>query len=112
MAFVRKKRVGGHEYYQLVESRWVEGKPRQRVLVHLGRYPTVETALKKWPKAIERLARFAQNKREEGERLYQDPTSLARRRATLETAEKAERRASALEANLKKLHDLRDRGSV
>jgi hypothetical protein len=46
MTFVRKKRVGGYEYYQFVESRWVEGKPHQRVLVRLGRYPTVEDALK------------------------------------------------------------------
>jgi hypothetical protein len=38
MAFVRKKRVGPYEYYQLVENRWMEGQPRQRVLVHLGRY--------------------------------------------------------------------------
>src|SRR5829696_8925005 len=108
MAFVRKKRVGGYEYYQLVENSWVEGKPRQRVLVHLGRYSTPEAALKEWPKAIERLSRFAQSKREEAERLSEKPSSRRSRDAS-ERAEKAQLRASALEANLKKLHDLRDR---
>lgn len=55
-AFVRKKRSRGGEYYQLVESYRVEGKPRQRVLVHLGSYPTVDDALREWPKEIENLA--------------------------------------------------------
>ena len=50
MAYVRKKRVDGGEYYQLVESRRVDGKPRQKVLVHLGHHPTVNDALKQWPR--------------------------------------------------------------
>ncbi len=112
MAFVRKKRVGGYEYYQLVENRWVEGKPRQRVLLHLGSYPTIEAALKQWPKAIERLERFAQSKREEAERLSKDPASRARSQAALQRAQKAQRRANTLAANLKKLHDLKDRSVV
>ena len=33
MAFVRKKRVHNYEYYELVENRWTNGQPRQRVLV-------------------------------------------------------------------------------
>jgi hypothetical protein len=73
MAFVRKKRVGGHECYQLVENPWVEGKRRQRVLVHLGRYPTLLAVLNEWPKAVECLGRFAHSKGEEGELLYEDP---------------------------------------
>ena len=113
MAFVRKKRLGGYEYYQLVENRWLEGKPRQRVLLHLGSYPTIEAALKQWPKAIERLERFAQSKREEADRLSKDPASTrARRQAALQRAQKAQRRASTLAANLKKLHDLKDRSVV
>jgi hypothetical protein len=28
VAYVRIKRVDHYEYYQLVENRWVEGKPR------------------------------------------------------------------------------------
>ena len=113
MAFVRKKRLGGYEYYQLVENRWIDGKPRQRVLLHLGRYSDIEGALKEWPGAIERLGRFAQREREKAERLSEDPGSTrARSWAARDRATKAERRASALAANLKKLHDLKDQGVV
>src|SRR5829696_1425926 len=45
MAFVRKKRVNGHEYYQVVENYRENGKVRQRMLEHLGKYPTVEEAI-------------------------------------------------------------------
>ena len=46
MTFVRKKRVNGYEYYQLVESYRENGKVRQRTLAHLGEYLTVEEPLK------------------------------------------------------------------
>ena len=62
MAFVRIKRVDGGEYYQLVESRRVDGKPRQKVLMHLGQYATVDEALKKWPRQIKRLQRHGNEK--------------------------------------------------
>ena len=112
MAFVRKKRLGGYEYYQLVENRWIDGKSRQRVLLHLGRYSDIEVALKEWPGAIERLGRFAQREREKAERLSEDPGFSARSRAARDRATKAERRAGALAANLKKLHDLKGQGVV
>src|ERR687885_2944311 len=114
MAFVRKKRVHNYEYYQLVENRWIDGQPRQRVLVHLGRYPTAEAALQQWPGAVRRLRRFAQNWQQEANQLSKDPSSYskARAQAILEAVQKAERRASALAANLKRLHDLRDQGKV
>ena len=113
MAFVRKKRVGPYEYYQLVENRWRDGQPRQRVLVHLGRYPIAEAALEQWPGAVQRLRRFAQKWRQKANRLAKDPfSSKARAQAILETAQKAERRANALAANLKKLHALRDQGKA
>ena len=38
------------EHYQSVESRRVDGEPRQKVLVHLGEHPTVDDALKKRPR--------------------------------------------------------------
>ena len=57
MAFVRIKRIDGGEYYQLVESRRVDGKPRQKVLIHLGSYPTVDEALKAWPREVGGLRR-------------------------------------------------------
>ena len=113
MAFVRKKRVREYKYYQLVENRWTDGQPRQRVLVHLGRYPTAEAALRQWPGAVQRLRRFAQKWRQKANQLSKDPSSSkARAQAILETAQKAERRANALAANLKKLHALRDQGKV
>jgi hypothetical protein len=49
MAYVREKKMtvgaktyGG--YYQLVEGYRVEGKVRQRVIAHLGKFPTIEDA--------------------------------------------------------------------
>jgi hypothetical protein len=44
MAYVRKKRVGKYEYYQLVEGRRIDGKVRQRVIAHLGKHPSLEAA--------------------------------------------------------------------
>jgi len=35
--FVRVKRAGGHEYLQMVESRWEDGRTKQRVITTLGR---------------------------------------------------------------------------
>ena len=57
MAFVRIKRIDGREYYQLVESRRVDGKPRQKVLMHLGDHATVDDALKRWPREVGGLRR-------------------------------------------------------
>ena len=45
MAFVRKKRVGKREYYQLVENYRENSAHRQRVLAHLGKHATVEDAI-------------------------------------------------------------------
>ena len=114
MAFVRKKRVHNYEYYELVENRWTNGQPRQRVLVHLGRYPTAEAALQQRLGAIERLHRFSQKWHQRSNELSNDPSSYskARAQAILETAQKAERRANAVAANLKRLRDLRDQGKV
>jgi hypothetical protein len=57
LAFVRKKRVDGREYFQVVESRRVDGKPRQTVLVHLGHCATVDEALRAWPRNVGVLRR-------------------------------------------------------
>jgi len=54
MAYVRKKTTKtGKEFYQLVESRRVDGEPRQKVLVHLGKYPSVDAALERLPVLID-----------------------------------------------------------
>ena len=113
MTFVRRKRVGPYEYYQLVESRLVDGKPRQRVLLHLGRYRTVEAALEGWPKEVEGLHRFAGQQWDKADRLKKEERSFER---TLETfikrARKAEKLADEIAAKLKKLRDLKDQGKV
>ncbi len=51
MAYVRMKKVTSssgkiHTYYQLVENSRnpVYGKTRQRVIAHLGKYPSLEAA--------------------------------------------------------------------
>ena len=43
LAFVRIKRV--------------DGKPRQKVLMHLGQHASVEEALKRWPREVGGLRR-------------------------------------------------------
>jgi hypothetical protein len=45
VAFVRTKRVGKHEYRQLVENYREYGQHRQRVLAHLGQHDTVQDAI-------------------------------------------------------------------
>jgi hypothetical protein len=37
MAFKRIKRIKGHKYLYLVESKWVNGKCHQTVLKYLGK---------------------------------------------------------------------------
>jgi hypothetical protein len=52
MAFVRTKKVGGTDYAQVVENYREDGKVRQRVLLHLGRFSerrlAVAQALSYW----------------------------------------------------------------
>lgn len=105
MAYVRKKTVKGWNYYQVVESRRIDGKPRQRVLLHLGQHPTVDHALQGWPKEIKTLRALA---REERRKVAQEQASAAYRRA-LKRAASAEKRAHDLERNLRKLRELRQR---
>jgi hypothetical protein len=112
MAFVRRKRVGPYEYYQLVENRWMDGKPRQRVLLHLGRYTTVEAALEGWPKEVEGLRRFASQRRDKAERLKKVDAAEQMVATVVERAQKAEKLAEGIAAKLKKLHDLKDQGKV
>ncbi len=113
MAFMRKKEIKGGVYYQLVENRRVGGKPRQKVLLHLGQYPTVDDALQAWPKEIVRLRDRARENREDfARRAAGQVTSPASLQRVLERAEHADRQGDALEAKLKKLRDLRRSGTV
>lgn len=109
---MRRKKVGPYEYYQLVENRWMGGKPRQRVLLHLGRYATVEAALAGWPKEVEGLRRFASQRRDKAERLKMEGAAGRAAAPTLERARKAEKLAEEIAAKLEKLHDLKHQGKV
>jgi hypothetical protein len=48
---------GVQRYYQLVESRRVNGQPKQRLIAHLGFYPSVDSALRYLPREIQDLRR-------------------------------------------------------
>jgi hypothetical protein len=49
MPFIRSKTIKGRVYFYLVESYWADGgKPRQRVLLYLGRFETVQAAYHYW----------------------------------------------------------------
>ena len=109
-AFVRKKRSRGGEYYQLVESQRVEGEPRQRVLIHLGRQPTVDDALREWPQEIERLRHFAHEARMLGAFSRESSFPDTWEKESTRRAASAEKRADELEENLRKLRELRKRG--
>ena len=108
MTYVRKKKVKGQTYFQLVESKRVNGKPRQRVIMHLGKEPTVDEALESWPKEIKYLRRRA---KERGDYYENLPEELKDQRyfkkKYKDIADSAEKQANALQARLKKLRSLR-----
>ena len=111
MTYVRRKKVKRYEYYQLVENHRVDGKPRQRVIMHLGKEPTVDAALENWPKEIKNLRRRA---KEHGDRYEKLPEENKNERYFKKTfrdpAESARIKADALAARLKKLRNLRKNG--
>jgi hypothetical protein len=113
MAYVRKKKVKGEEYYQLVQSRRVNGNPRQRVLLHLGRHPTVDAALKEWPREIKRLRRLADKKRRDAQ-AFGAPVDSDKQpswyRNVLKQADNLSKQAEDLEAKHRRLRDFRDQG--
>ena len=108
MTYVRKKKVKRYEYYQLVEAHRVDGKPRQRVIMHLGKEPTVGAALENWPKEIKYLRRRT---KKYGDRYEKLPEEYKNQRYFKEkfkdVADRAEMQADALQARLNKLRKLR-----
>jgi hypothetical protein len=111
MSYVRKKKVKRYEYHQLVENHRVDGKPRQRVIMHLGKEPTVDAALEMWPKEIKYLRRRAKKHGDHYEKL---PEEFKNERYYKENfkdvADSAEMQADALQARLNKLRNLRNNG--
>ena len=108
MAYVRTKKVKRYEYYQVVENHRVDGKPRQRVIMHLGKEPTVDAALENWPKEIEYLRRRAKWHGDRYENLPEESKNERYFKKNFkEIADSARMRADALAARLDKLHNLR-----
>lgn len=58
--FVRIKRAGGHEYLQLAENRWEDGRSRQRIVATLGRLDRLH-AKGQVDSLLRSLGRFAQS---------------------------------------------------
>jgi hypothetical protein len=112
MAFVRAKRVKGRDYYQLVASHRVGGKPRQKVVLYLGKHPTVNDALAEWPKEIKKLRDLARKERKKLQRSAEDPTVGRAHRTALRRASSAEQRANIMQVKLKRLRELRKQGAV
>jgi hypothetical protein len=56
MAFLTRKRVGNKKYLQVVHNYREDGKHRQRVLMHVGPYASLEHAIADWH-------HYAENKR-------------------------------------------------
>src|SRR5919112_3289876 len=104
MTYVRRKKVKRYEYYQLVENHRVDGKPRQRVIMHLGKEPTVDAALENWRKEIQNLRRRAKRHGDHYEKL---PEEFKNQRYFKENfrdiADSAKLQADELQARLIKL---------
>ena len=110
MAYVREKKVKRYHYHQLVESHRVDGKPRQKVLMHLSQHPTVDAALAGWPKEISDLRRLARQHIKSYEFLSKESGNTRSKSYRQECAESATQQADALQARLKKLRSLRKDG--
>ena len=111
MTYVRKKKVKSQTYFQLVESKRVNGKPRQRVIMHLSKVPTVDEALESWPKDIRYLRRRAKWHGDRYENLPEESKSQRYFKENFkDIADSAKRQADALQARLNKLRNLRKSG--
>jgi hypothetical protein len=53
MAFLTRKRVGNKKYLQVVHNYRENGKHRQRVLMHVGPYASMEHALADWHRYVD-----------------------------------------------------------
>jgi DNA-binding XRE family transcriptional regulator len=68
MVFVRRKKMGGKHYYQLVRNDRVAGKHRQKVLCHLGVHDSIEAAIADRQRQVAHYEKEAASKEEEAHR--------------------------------------------
>jgi hypothetical protein len=57
MAFVRTKKIGGKDYYYLVENQRVDGKIKQKNIASLGERSTNESAIEALQKEADEIER-------------------------------------------------------
>ena len=50
--YARRKKSRMEEYLQIVEAERVDGKPRQKMVLYVGRYDGVRDALKRMPRNV------------------------------------------------------------
>ncbi len=104
MVFIRKKVSNGKTYHQVVESYRPEGSktPRQKVLLYLGKHPTIDSALARCQEEIDSergQERSLRERHARGERHLYLCT-------TLEVAEKHARKAELAEERAAQLREL------
>jgi DNA-binding XRE family transcriptional regulator len=68
MVFVRRKKMHGKHYYQLVRNDRVAGKHRQKVLCHLGVHDSIEAAIADTQRQVANYEKEAASKEEEAHR--------------------------------------------
>jgi len=69
MVFVRRKKMHGKHYYQLVRNDRVAGKHRQKVLCHLGVHDSIEAAIADTQRQVDHYEKEAASKEEEAHRI-------------------------------------------
>jgi hypothetical protein len=96
VSFTRTKKQGARTYYQLVESYREDGKVRQRMLAHLGHYPSLEAAIEGYSAAAARARHYESTFHLRGQ-------SGPKRQMWLTYSADAGRRAEYLEAKAESL---------
>src|SRR5215203_3393767 len=68
MVFVRRKKMHGKHYYQLVRNDRVAGKHRQQVLCHLGVHDSIQAAIADTQRQVAHYEKEAASKEAEAHR--------------------------------------------
>jgi hypothetical protein len=114
--YARRKRSGGRDYLQIVESRRVDGRPKQKLVLYVGPYRSVADALSQMPGALTGARRYATTARKHAES-YTIPRETSpeivqeyqcRRDRAIKRAEVTRAEADALAKRLKRLRALVD----
>jgi hypothetical protein len=72
MVFVRRKKMHGKHYYQLVRNYREAGKHRQKVLCHLGVHDSIEAAIADTQRQVDHYEKEAASREEKAHRIEAD----------------------------------------